>query len=82
MTFVATANAVVHAGATPVFVDCDRATMNIDPAAIEAAITPRTRAIMIVHFAGRPCDMDRILDARAEARSALVEDCAHAIEAE
>jgi len=82
MTFVATANAVVHAGATPVLVDCERATMNVDPAAIEAAITPRTRAIVIVHFAGRPCDMDRILAITRRHDLRLVEDCAHAIEAE
>ena len=60
MTFAATANAIVHTGATPVFVDCERDTMNIDPEAITAAITPRTKAILPVHFAGRPADMDRI----------------------
>lgn len=80
MTFVATANAVVHAGATPVLVDCDRRTMNVDPDAIEAAITPRTRALVIVHFAGRPCEMDRILAIAKRHDLRLVEDCAHAIE--
>jgi dTDP-4-amino-4,6-dideoxygalactose transaminase len=81
MTFCATANAIVNAGLTPVLVDCDRETMNIDPAAIERRITARTRAVVPVHFAGRPCDMTRIL-AIARAHSlAVVEDCAHAIEA-
>lgn len=80
MTFVATANAVVHSGATPVLVDCDRRTMNIDPDAIEAAITPRTRGLVIVHFAGRPCDMERILAIAKRHDLRLVEDCAHAIE--
>ena len=80
MTFVATANAVVHSGATPVLVDCDRRTMNVDPDAIEAAITPRTRAIVIVHFAGRPCEMERILAIAKRHDLRLVEDCAHAIE--
>src|SRR5688500_19216591 len=57
-TFFATAAAVVEANATPIFVDIDRATFNIDPAAIEAAITKRTRAIIPVHLGGLPCDMD------------------------
>ncbi len=56
-TFAATANAIVHTGAVPVFVDVQRRTQNIDPDLIERAITPRTRAILPVHFAGRPCDM-------------------------
>lgn len=80
MTFCATANAVVHTGATPVFADCERDTMNIDPAAVEAAITPKTKAILPVHFAGRPVDMDAI-SAIAKKRGLLViEDAAHAIE--
>jgi dTDP-4-amino-4,6-dideoxygalactose transaminase len=82
MTFVATANAVVHAGARPVLVDCERDTQNIDPAQIEAAITPRTRAIVVVHFAGRPCAMDRIAAIAQRHGLALIEDCAHAIETE
>ncbi len=80
MTFCATANAIIHTGATPVFVDCQRDTMNIAPDAIEAAITPRTRAILPVHFAGRPVDLDAI---RAIARKhdlLVIEDAAHAIE--
>lgn len=62
MTFCATVNAIVHTGATPVLVDCDRETQLIDPQRIEDAITPRTRAIVPVHLCGRPCDMDAILD--------------------
>src|SRR5262249_49923747 len=57
MTFCASVNTIVHAGLVPVFADCDRATMNLDPAAVAAKIGPRTRAILPVHFAGRPCDM-------------------------
>jgi dTDP-4-amino-4,6-dideoxygalactose transaminase len=82
LTFCATVNAILHAGATPVVVDVDPRTMNLDPASVEAAITPRTRAILPVHFAGRPCDMDA-LGALAQRRGlVLVEDCAHAIETE
>ena len=81
MTFCATANAIVHAGLTPVFVDCERDTMNIDPAALAARIGPRTGALLPVHFAGRPCDMGRIMDLARERGVRVVEDCAHAIEA-
>jgi len=80
MTFCATANAIIHAGATPVFVDCGLDDMNIDASAIEAAITPRTKAILPVHFAGRPCDMD-VIGALASRHGLLViEDAAHATE--
>ena len=82
MTFVATCNAVVHTGAVPVLVDCERDTQNIDPELLEAAITPRTRAIVVVHFAGRPCAMDRITAIAQRHGLALIEDCAHAIETE
>ncbi len=82
MTFGATANAVIHAGGRPVFADCDRATMNIDPQDIRRKITPRTRAIIPVHFAGRPCDMDAIIAIAREHGLKVVEDCAHAVEAE
>lgn len=82
MTFCATVNAIIHAGAKPVLADIDPQTLNIDPAEIERRITPRTRAIVPVHFAGRPCDMSR-LDALAKKHDLkLIEDCAHAIEAE
>ena len=80
MTFCATVNAILHTGATPVLADCDRFTGNIDPDAIEARITPRTRAVLIVHFAGRACPMDRILALVAKHGILLIEDCAHAIE--
>jgi dTDP-4-amino-4,6-dideoxygalactose transaminase len=80
MTFVATANAVVHVGATPVLVDCERDTMNIDPVAVERAITPRTRVIVPVHFAGRPADLTA-LEAIARPRGIrLLEDAAHGVE--
>ncbi len=81
MTFCATANAIVHAGLRPVFADCDRTTQNLDPAALTRAITPRTRAVVPVHFAGRPCDMQAIGALAAEHDLHVVEDCAHAIEA-
>ncbi|HEY3175617.1 MAG TPA: DegT/DnrJ/EryC1/StrS family aminotransferase [Candidatus Polarisedimenticolia bacterium] len=80
-TFAATANAIVHTGATPVFVDVDRRTQNIEPSLIEAAITPRTKAILPVHFAGRPCDMDPILACSRRHGLIIIEDAAHAIEA-
>lgn len=82
LTFCATANAVLHAGATPVPVDVLRESMNIDPADAERKITRRTKAIVPVHFAGRACDM-RILKKLARAhRLRIIEDCAHAIESE
>jgi dTDP-4-amino-4,6-dideoxygalactose transaminase len=80
LTFCATANAILHAGLVPVMADIEPDTLNISPASIEAKITPRTRAILPVHFAGRPCDMDAIM-AIARARDlTVIEDCAHAIE--
>lgn len=82
LTFCATANAIVHAGLTPVLADVDASTQCIDPAAIEAAITPRTSAILPVHFAGRPCDMDAIMAIANKHGLAVIEDCAHAIETE
>ncbi|MBD3272673.1 MAG: aminotransferase class I/II-fold pyridoxal phosphate-dependent enzyme, partial [Elusimicrobia bacterium] len=82
MTFAATANAVIHAGGKPVFVDCDRATMNIDPSDTRKKITSKTRVIIPVHFAGRPCDMDAILDIAHSHNLKIIEDCAHAIETE
>lgn len=82
MTFCASVNAILHAGATPRLVDVEPRSMNLDPALLEEAITPRTRALLPVHFAGRPCDMDR-LGAIAEKHDLkLIEDCAHAIETE
>lgn len=82
MTYVATSNAILHLGATCVFADCDPATGLIDPAAVRAAVTPSTRAIIGVHLYGQLADM-RALRAIADERAiALVEDAAHAVEAE
>lgn len=80
LTFCATINAIIHAGLTPVLADVDPATQCISPEAIEAAITPRTQAILPVHFAGRPCEMDRIMSIAAKHKFVVIEDCAHAIE--
>ncbi len=82
MTFVASANAVEHAGATPVLVDSEPGTGLIDLDAAEAAITPRTRAIMPVHLAGRPVDMDRVATLRERHGLLVIDDAAHAIGAE
>jgi UDP-4-amino-4-deoxy-L-arabinose-oxoglutarate aminotransferase len=80
MTFIATATSVLEAGATPVLVDCERDTGLIDPAAVEAAITPRTKAIIPVHLYGQMADM-RALRAIADRNGlALVEDAAHCVE--
>ena len=80
LTFCATVNAILHAGAVPVLADVDPATMNIDPEAIEAAVTERTKAVLPVHFAGRPCDMEAIMALADRHGLQVVEDCAHAIE--
>lgn len=82
LTFCATVNAIIHSGATPILVDVIKDTMNIEPNAIENAITPKTRAIVPVHFAGRPCDMDSIMDIAKRHDLKVIEDCAHAIESE
>jgi len=82
MTFVATANSIIYAGAIPVFADVKPDTMGIDPARIEAAITERTRAIIPVHLYGQPCYMDKILDIAKHHNLKIISDCAHAIEAE
>lgn len=82
MTFCATVNAIIHAGATPVLADIDPVTMNIDPAKVEAKITSKTKAILPVHFAGRPCDMDALCEIAQRHNLKLIEDCAHAIETE
>ncbi len=81
-SFIATANVIRYCGAQPVFVDIDRATYNIDPACIEAAITPRTRAIMPVHQMGMPCDMHAILEVARRYHLPVVEDAACAIGSE
>ena len=82
MTFAATANAVIHAGGTPVFADCKKDTMNLNPADLEKKITKKTKAVIPVHFAGRPCDMDAIMAIAKKHNLKVIEDCAHAIESE
>lgn len=77
-TFVSTATAVVEANAVPVFADIDLNTFNLDPAAVGAAVTPRTRAIIPVHFAGQPADMTAISAIAREHGLAVIEDAAHA----
>jgi dTDP-4-amino-4,6-dideoxygalactose transaminase len=82
MTFVASVNAVEHSGATPVLVDCEPGTGLIDLEAAEAAIGDRTRAIMPVHLAGRPVNLDRIAELRDRHGLVVIEDAAHALGAE
>ncbi|HXG00010.1 MAG TPA: DegT/DnrJ/EryC1/StrS family aminotransferase [Bacteroidota bacterium] len=82
MTFAATANAVIHAGGRPVLVDCERDSQNISVEEIARKITRRTKAIIPVHFAGRPCAMDAIMSLARKHRLKVIEDCAHAIETE
>jgi len=77
-TFIATASAVRLVGATPVFADIEADTYNLDPIAAEAAITPRTRAIIPVHFAGQAADMDRLVPLARRHGLLLIEDAAHA----
>jgi dTDP-4-amino-4,6-dideoxygalactose transaminase len=81
LTFAATANAIEHVGARPVFVDVDRRSQNIDPEQIARAITPRTKAIIAVHMAGRPCAMGEIHEMAARQGLVVIEDAAHALEA-
>jgi len=82
MTFAATANAIVLAGARPVLVDCERDTLNIEVGAVERAVTNKTKAIMPVHFAGQPCAMDEILEIARRRNLLVIEDAAHALGAE
>ena len=82
LTFCSTANSIIHAGAIPVLADIDPITLNIDPKEIERRLTPRTRAIVPVHFAGRPCDMVAIMGIAERHGLKVIEDCAHAIETE
>lgn len=82
LTFLASANCILYCGGRPVFADVDRGTLNLDAAAVEAALTPRTKAILPIHFAGLPCDVAAI-HAVARARNLVViEDAAHALGAE
>ena len=82
MTFIATATSVCHVGATPVFADIDPLTFNLDPDSVAARITPRTRAVMTVHYAGQPSELDRLAQLCAEQGVALLEDAAQAAGAE
>jgi dTDP-4-amino-4,6-dideoxygalactose transaminase len=82
LSFVATANVIVRVGARPVFVDVGLDSRNLDLAQVEAAITPRTRAIMPVHFAGLPVDMERLYAIAARHKLRVIEDAAHAIGSE
>ena len=78
-TFTATANVVLHCGATPVLVDVVDGTANIDPRLVEEAITPKTKAIIPVHIAGEPCDMDALMAMARPRGIKVLEDAAHAI---
>ncbi len=79
LTFAASANAVIHAGAIPVFVDISFSTWGLDPKEVEKAITPKTKAIMPVHLYGHPCDMDPILEIARQHHLLVIEDCAEAL---
>lgn len=80
-TFVSSANAFVLRGATPVFVDADPRTLNLDVAAVERALTARTRAILVMHYGGVACDMDPLMALAARHGLLVIEDAAHALPA-
>jgi dTDP-4-amino-4,6-dideoxygalactose transaminase len=80
LTFCATANVVIHAGGTPVFVDVERDTFNLDPVLTAEAVTARTRALLPVHFAGRPANMPAFRALASRCGLPLVEDAAHCVE--
>jgi perosamine synthetase len=77
-TYIASVNTILQTGATPVFVDSLDSTLQVDPVSIEAAITARTKAIMVVHLYGHPCDMDAICEIVVRRGLLLIEDCAEA----
>ena len=81
LTFAATANSIVHCGGRPVFADVDRDTMNIDPQIIKKTISKKTKAVIPVHYTGRPCEMDAIMALAKRSKLYVIEDAAHAIEA-
>jgi dTDP-4-amino-4,6-dideoxygalactose transaminase len=81
LTFTASVNVIEHVGARPVLVDVEPDTLNIDPGEVEAAVTSRTRAILPVHYAGQPVDLDRLWALADVYRLAVVEDAAHAVSA-
>jgi dTDP-4-amino-4,6-dideoxygalactose transaminase/ribosomal protein S18 acetylase RimI-like enzyme len=78
-TFIATSSSVVMRGATPIVADVDLDTQNITAAEIERVLTPRTKAVIVVHLCGWPCEMDAILELATRKNLAVIEDCAHAI---
>lgn len=78
LTYIASVNTIVHAGATPVFVDSLRDTWQLDPDDVRRRITPKTRAIMVVHLYGYPCDMSAIMEIAREHGLFVIEDCAEA----
>lgn len=82
LTFVATSNTIVHCGGKPVFVDVESDTLNINPEFIEGLITPKTKAIASVDFAGHPCDYDEILKIAEQHKLLVIEDAAHALGSE
>ncbi len=82
LSFIASANIIVHAGATPVFVDVDSQTGNLDLNRLEAAITPRTRAILPVHLYGQMADVEKLRDICKQRNLHLIEDAAHAVESQ
>ena len=82
LTFVASSNCIIYRGGTPVFADIKKDTYNIDPNEIKKKITPKTKAIIPVHFAGQPCNMDEISEIANENNLIIIEDAAHAIDAE
>jgi dTDP-4-amino-4,6-dideoxygalactose transaminase len=78
-TFIATANTISHCGAQPVFADIDARTYNLDPAAVEAAVTPRTKGLVVVHLYGQPCNMESLMAVARRRELFVVEDGAQAI---
>jgi dTDP-4-amino-4,6-dideoxygalactose transaminase len=81
LTFCSVVNVILHVGATPVLADVDPDSMTLDEQCLRAALTPRTRAVIPMHFGGRPCEMDEILAVAQESGIAVIEDCAHSVEA-
>jgi dTDP-4-amino-4,6-dideoxygalactose transaminase len=80
LTFCSTVNAIIHAGLTPILADIDPLTMNISPSRIQEKINKNTKCLLPVHFAGRPCNMDKIMAISKKHNLFVIEDCAHAIE--
>src|SRR5690242_11187924 len=81
MTFAASVNVIEHTGARPVLVDVSPDTLNLDPGQLDAAVTPRTKAVLPVHYAGHPADLDAIRDVARARDLTVIEDAAHALPA-